>query len=78
MYKVPWWPGKGYIVSCVYYGLGNDSQNEMFHLSLEGAIRNFWQMGPEKDISNRRMSADHEIMKQRYMCFENSKFDLVV
>ena len=35
-------------------------------------------MGPEKDISNRRMSADHEIMKQRYMCFENSKFDLVV
>ena len=35
-------------------------------------------MGPEKDIANRRMSADHEILKQQYMCFENSKFDLVV
>ena len=29
-------------------------------------------MGPEKDIANRRMSADHEIMKQQYICFKNS------
>lgn len=51
----------------------------MFHLGLEGAIRNFWRMGPEKDIANRRMSADHEIMKQQYICFKNSKsFDSVV
>ena len=36
-------------------------------------------MGPEKDIANRRMSADHEIMKQQYICFKNSKsFDSVV
>ena len=73
MYKVPWRPRKGYIVSYVYYGLGSDSQNEMFHLSLEGAIRHFWQMGPEKDIANRRMSADHEIMRQQYICFKSSK-----
>lgn len=36
-------------------------------------------MGEERDFVNRRMFAVHEIMKQQYMCFENSKwFDLVI
>ena len=47
--------------------------HKMIHISLEGAIRRFWGMGAERDFVNRRMFAVHEIMKQQYMCFENSK-----
>ena len=36
-------------------------------------------MGAERGFVNRRIFADHEIMKQQYMYFENSKqFDLVI
>ena len=55
------------------YTMACEMTHKMIHLSLEGAIRHFWQMGPEKDIANRRMSADHEIMRQQYICFKSSK-----